>query len=480
MSEPADESQPTANKRKGHFFRAVGYLRPYRKWVAISILCALMTGAFTAGGLGAMLPLLNVLVQGTSVPTYLDSLVVEREMRVTLTSEAGGFRVVRYRDSTVDQPFSPGTMLTPDDLQRLSAERLPDAPVWLRALRRIGGWLPVHPVGAIASIFAFFLGIALLGSVTRFFQEYLSDTCAVASINDIRRQLYDHVLHLPVGYFAKHGTGDVTARLVTDAQGLQDGFKTVLGKAIQEPINAVFALTLAMLIDWRLTLFVIVVAPAMVAAVKHCGTRVRRAARAALQKNALMFGQIESTLSGIRVVKSAAAEPHERRKYRNILENLKREQFRMSRYEAWSTPALELLGLIAVGGVLIVASYFVLVQHTLQAPQFMVIMFALVVIGESLRRLSKLNNVLQRSNAAAARIFEVLDRARENDPEETPRSPTPPAGPSSPHQLAFRSVLRFDNVTFRYPGAPTPSLENVQLEIPKGTSVAVVGRNGSG
>lgn len=480
MSEPVDEPQSAANKRKGHFFRAVGYLRPYRKWVAISIICALMTGAFTASGLGAMLPLLNVLVQGTSVPTYLDSIVVERQMQLTLNSEAGGFRVVRYKDSAPDQPYPAGTVLSRDDVARLSAERIDDAPFWLRTLRQIGGWLPLHPVGAIASIFAVFFGIALLGSVTRFFQEYLSDTCAVASINDIRRQLYDHVLHLPVGYFAKHGTGDVTARLVTDAQGLQDGFKTVLGKAIQEPINAVFALTLAMLIDWRLTLFVIVFAPAMVAVVKHFGTRVRRAARAALQKNALMFGQIESTLSGIRVVKSAAAEPHERRKYRNILENLKREQFRMSRYEAWSTPALELLGLIAVGGVLIVASYFVLVQHSLQAPQFMVIMFALVVIGESLRRVSKLNNVLQRSNAAAARIFEVLDRASESQRFEQHREPSSLAGAVPAHQLAFRTALQFDDVTFRYPGAPSASLENVKLEIPKGTSVAVVGRNGSG
>jgi ABC-type multidrug transport system fused ATPase/permease subunit len=107
-------------------------------------------------------------------------------------------------------------------------------------------------------------------------------------------------------------------------------------------------------------------------------------------------------------------------------------------------------------------------------------MFALVVIGESLRRVSKLNNVLQRSNAAAARIFEVLDRASESQRFGQHRKSSSPAGKVPAHQLAFRSALQFDDVTFRYPGAASASLERVQLEIPKGTSVAVVGRNGSG
>jgi ABC-type multidrug transport system fused ATPase/permease subunit len=539
MSQAADVV-PTRRRKRGisQFWRACGYLRPYRRLVAVSILCALLTGAFTATGLGAMLPLLSVLVHGTTVKTYVDGVVVERTLKLTLAQEQGSYRVVKRDDAAPPDAPANGTLLDVATLASLADRQSPQTPGWLRAARWGSQRLPDHPVAAIAAIFGVFVVIATLGSVTRFFQEYLSDTCAISAINDIRRKLYDHVLHLPVGYFTRFGTGDLTARLVTDAQGLQDGFKTVLGKAIQEPINAIFALIVAMIIDWRLTLFIIVFAPLMVVVVRKFGTKVRRAMRAALEKNSRMLGQIDATLGGIRVVKSAAAEPHERRRYRAIMDTLKVEQFRMARYEAWSTPTLEMLGLAAVGCVLIFASYLVLVDRSLQAPQFMVIMFALAVIGESLRRVSKLNNVLQRSNAAASRLFEILDQpgegsGRNEDTHAASRNHAAPsttrdhAAPSttrddaalltsrddstelvevregavgvevgvgvSTHEsprrrlrparrasLRFDDAIAFDGVTFTYPGAENPALIDVSLTVAKGTSVAIVGRNGSG
>lgn len=486
-----------------HFWRACGYLKPYRPLVVISIFCALCTGALTATGLGALLPLLNVLVNGQGVRDYVDQRLVQSVHGVTLVPDGNGWRVVRARADGKDDPALPvGTFLADAEVTRRAELDVSSAGVHWRVARALASRLPSHPVGAIAVIFVGFMGIATLSNVARFFQEYLSDTCAISAITDIRRKLYDHVLHLPLGYFSKHGTGDLTARLVTDAQGLQDGFKTVLGKAIQEPITAGFALVVALLIDWRLTLFIVLFAPLMVLVVRKFGTKVRRAMRAALEKNSAMLGQVDATLSGIRVVKSAAAEPHERRRYRDIMAKLKHEQFRMARYEAWSTPALEMLGLVAVGAVLVFASYFVLVDRSLQASQFMVIMFSLAVIGESLRRISKLNNVLQRGNAAASRLFEVLDQESErrrdrgteqgamrpggDEMEDASVIPSQARNPALErervprHAMRFERSIAFDRVTFRYPGAEQPALVDVSFDVPKGTSVAVVGRNGSG
>jgi ABC-type multidrug transport system fused ATPase/permease subunit len=333
--------------------------------------------------------------------------------------------------------------------------------------------------------------LAVVGSITRFFQEFLSDACAIRAVNDIRRKLYDRVLHLPVSYFVKHGTGDVTARLVTEAQTLQDGFKTVLGKAIQEPITAAFALSVAMLIDWRLTLFVIAFTPLMVMVIRKLGTKVRRAMRAALEKNARMLGQIEGTLAGIRVVKSAAAEPHERRRYARIMRGLLSDQIRMARYEAWSTPLLELLGLVAIGCVLTVASYLVFVDRSLEPSQLITIMICLVAIAEPLRRISKLNNVIQRSNAAASRIFSVLNEPAEGCIDETTlerrarsisgiESDVSESSDSTWIPRPTSSAISFDQVVFTYPGSIQPALDGITLEIPRGSSVAFVGRNGSG
>ncbi len=410
------------NKRsRREFFRACRFLWPHKKLVAVSVVCAIMTGAFTAMGLGTVVPLLRMLVSGQSIRSLVDAQLVD----------------------------------------------LKEIPFYLRVLDRIADLMPTHPVAAVAAVFLIFMVIATLGSVTRFFQELLSDKSAIFAINDARLSLYQHTLRLPIGHFARFGTGDATARLVTDAQNLQDGFKAVLGKAVQEPITALFALGVAVLIDWRVTIFIVVFAPAMVYVVRKFGTKVRRAMRASLEKNSIMLGQVESTLAGIRVVKSANAQQHELGRYSTIMDTLKGEQVKMARYEAWSTPVMEMLGLVAVGFVLVFASYLVLQTRTLSVEKFMAIMIALVVIGESLRRISKLNVVLQRSNAAAGRIFEVLEMPAE-------------AAETAAIPLAFQHSVRFENVELTYPGADHQALCGVSLEIAKGQSVAIVGRNGSG
>jgi hypothetical protein len=89
--------------------------------------------------------------------------------------------------------------------------------------------LPRHPVKAIAAIFGVMFALALLGNFVRFYQEYFSDKAAILAVNDIRRKLYDHVLHIPIGFFGLKGTSDVTSRLVQDA-GLQDGLRRCWGR----------------------------------------------------------------------------------------------------------------------------------------------------------------------------------------------------------------------------------------------------------
>jgi subfamily B ATP-binding cassette protein MsbA len=116
----------------------------------------------------------------------------------------------------------------------------------------------------------------------------------------------------------------------------------------------------------------------------------------------------------------------------------------------------------------------VLVDRSLQVTSFFLIMGCLVAMGESLRRLSKLNNLLQRANAAATRIFEILDL-----PTERPRSLLP-QGSHTTQLGPIRESIVFENVSFAYPGTSAPAVDGVSLEVSKGKVVAIVGRNGSG
>ena len=496
--EPAATATPIEPRRdrkrsrdNRDFWRATRALLPYRRTVLISVLCAVLTGAFTAGGLVTLVPLMNVLVKDNTVASFADQIVVERQFSAQLDRDGDAFVVNRV---AADRPLptghgvaAVGDRLTPAHVAHLAATDAGRVPLYLRVARRVAQLVPRDPVWAIGTMFGLVFVLALLGSTTRFFQEYLSETTAIVAINDIRRRLYDHMLHLPLAYFTRHGSSDLTARLVSDAMGLQEGFKTVLGKAVQAPITAAFSLAAALLIDWRLTIFVIVFTPLMVTVIRKLGKKVRRAMRATLERNAAMLGQIESSFVGVRVVKSAVAEPFERRRYRAILETLRVEQNRMARYDAWSTPLLEMLGMLAGGCVLMIASWLIFRHKTLSIDQLIPLMICLVSTAEPLRQISKLNTIIQKGNAAASRIWEIFNEPREGIASSGLRVARGDASrvqssqlATRNSQLAFNDSITFEHLTFGYPNAGAPALVDVSLTVRKGTSVAIVGRNGSG
>jgi subfamily B ATP-binding cassette protein MsbA len=163
------------------------------------------------------------------------------------------------------------------------------------------------------------------------------------------------------------------------------------------------------------------------------------------------------------------------------------EQLKMSRIDAMSAPILEMLTLVVVGAIVLYAAYRVQVLKTLDPTTFFGLMACLMAIGESLRKISKVNNALQKSNAAAARIFETLDVPVERPRELGTREGAWFRVQGSDGQMqrrrklpTIRESVVFEDISFTYPGAPAPALRGVSLSVPRGQSVAVVGRNGSG
>ena len=166
--------------------------------------------------------------------------------------------------------------------------------------------LPAHPVGAIAAVFGVMLSLASVGNFVRFFQEYFSDKAAILAVNDIRRQLYDHVLHIPVGLLRPAGARATSpAGSCRTAQGCRTASRRCSARRIQEPIKAAFAFGLALWFDWQLTLFIVLFGPLMFAIIKKFGKKMRRASRKALQiVGDACSGRSRRTLVGIRVVKA--------------------------------------------------------------------------------------------------------------------------------------------------------------------------------
>ena len=547
---PPAPKASSRKKEKGatHFWRACRFLYPYRWMVTVSVLCAIFVAGSSTTGLGALLPIMRVLIKGDTILTWANREISQHRIGLSFSDESHDLQIVTVKKHEhrplLSWPGTP-TPLTaaaqagledgdrvvvpqingqPDQAPVLAALADPNSksatidirdkgPVtialrplyWYEATgQRIAAWFPGkdRPVQALAMALAFVVALAIVANIVKFFQEYLSDKSAVLAVNDIRRRLYDRVLHIPLSHFNLRGTSDVTSRLTQDAQGLNEGFKTILGQSIQEPAKAIMAFALALFISWPLTLFIVFFAPIMVAFIRKFGKKMRRASKKALVSSAVMLGQIDGSLVGIRVVKGANAERFERRRYTRIMNKLVAEQLRMSRIDSFSEPTMETLTLFVVAGVVLCAAYMMMVKKTLELTDFILVMACLGSIGDSLRRLSKVNNVLQKANSAAGRIFEIMDLPAEKrkEPASLPAKgaalvvtesgngkvngnskamPAPAARPLLKLQ-PIQNEVRFENITFSYPGAPSPALENVSLTVPRGKCVAVVGRNGSG
>jgi subfamily B ATP-binding cassette protein MsbA len=432
---------------------------------------------------------------GPKVPTAsLGALSDPGRSALTMkVSRAGG----TASEPLVPSPGTPGEEASPVLNASLQVSRinvlnheevtlaLPPLPPYLIEARKISQRFPTHPVKAIALVLGLLACLSLVANFVDFFQEYFSDKVAILAVNDIRRRLYDHILHVPLSHFNLSGTSDVTSRLVQDAQGLQEGYKTILGQTVQEPIKAAMAFSVAIFFSWKLTIFVVLFAPIMLAVIKKMGKKMRRASKKALMNSASMLGQIEASLHGIRVVKGATAERFERRRYTRIMDELVEQQLRMSRIDSFTGPSLETLTFFVVCIVVIFASYMVCVSQTLSIASFIVVMACLASMGDSLRRVSKVNNTIQKASAAAGRIFEIIslpiERSRELE------SPAPSSNGNGAHSVSrfiklppLQREVRFENVTFTYPGSNETAVEGVNLVVPKGKCIAIVGRNGSG
>lgn len=339
---------------------------------------------------------------------------------------------------------------------------------WSQTFLMVIGWLPEQPWQSLLCVVVFFFVLCVVGSIFRYYQQFIGMTVANRVVLDLRRRMYDRVVQLPTSYFAQKGTSDLMSRLTQDTNTLTDGVSMALGKAIQEPVKAVFAFGLAWWIDWRMTALVVVVMPILGVIIRKFSKRMRRAARGALENWSRMLAIINETLMGARVVKAYSAEGYERRRFSSVNKDLLHEQVKMNHYASLSRPTVETLAVGLISIPMMWAAYFVL-HGQLDREGFITLLACFAAMVEPLRKLSDVNSKVQQTNAAAARVYEIVDM-----------QPEPNYDHNLPKLPRHRETIEFCDISFRYPGHDELVLKDVGVTVRHGQTVAVVGGNGSG
>lgn len=311
--------------------------------------------------------------------------------------------------------------------------------------------------------------ITILRCWARFKQSYLAEVITSKANAKLREDVFRQVMFMPVGFFSSRGTSDTTSRIIGDVAMSGRGIKILFGKTLREPMVAIGALTGAFIISWKLTLIFLCSAPLVIGVIAILGKKMKKATKKSLVNNAHMLGRIQEAMNALRVVKVYNRQQWEIEQYEKSNQSLLKHQLKMSKIEAMTSPVMDALGMITGGAVILLGAAWVTQQYDgMQASSFFTLLAGLGIAAESVRKLSDVWNNVQQANAAADRVFAVIDEPKEREE------------PDAFEMKPLARQIEFRNIVFTYPGAQSPALNGVSLTVPAGQTVAVVGSNGSG
>lgn len=315
--------------------------------------------------------------------------------------------------------------------------------------------------------------ILLMGAVTivrcfaTFIQKYMSEKVVQIACSSLREDTFEHALNMPAGFFVSSGTSDTVSRIVRDIAEAGKGYKVLLGKTLREPLKAIGMLTIAMFISWKLTLVFLGLAPVTIGLLSILGKKIKKATRRSLESWSTMLSRLQNIMAALRVVKVYNRQDHEAGVYKVINRKLLKRVLRIAKVESITGPVMDVLGMVAGSTALIIGAHWVF-SSNLQASSFFGLLVLLGASAESIRKVSDVWNKLQQANAAAERVYHVIDYPPEIEKQ----------GAVEIHPV--KDSIEFRDLTFTYPGAEKPVLDGLNLKLNAGQTVAIVGPNGSG
>ena len=288
-------------------------------------------------------------------------------------------------------------------------------------------------------------------------------------VRDLRTQMYDKVITLPIGFFAKRRKGDIMARMSGDVGEVENSIATSLDMLIKNPIFILIYFATLLYISWELTLFTICVLPAMGWVMGIVGRKLKANSLAAQRKAGETTSQMEETLGGLRIVKAFVAEKKMSNRFRSCSNELRAATIRVTMRQALAHPVSELLGTAVIvlvlwfGGTLILDG-----NSSISASSFIYYLTILYSVINPLKELSKASYNIPRGLASMERVDEILNA-------DNPITD----GKKGVEIDDMKEGIEFKNLYFSYDGE-REVLKNINLKVPKGKTVALVGQSGSG
>ena len=286
-------------------------------------------------------------------------------------------------------------------------------------------------------------------------------------VRDIRNQLYQKINALPLGFFSEERKGDIIARMSGDVQEIENSIMSSLEMLFKNPILIIGYFAMLLFISWQLTVFTLVIVPIMGWFMGWVGRKLKAQSVKAQALWSDTMSQVEETLGGLRIIKAFCAEEKMNRRFDQINSAYRNDITRVNVRQSMAHPMSEFLGTVMIVIVLWFGGVLVLNNHTLSGPIFIYYMVMLYSIINPLKEFSKAGYNIPKGLASMERVDKIL--MAENTIKEA-------AEPK--HISSFEHQIEFRHVSFKY--GEQWVLKDINLTIPKGKTIALVGQSGSG
>ena len=321
--------------------------------------------------------------------------------------------------------------------------------------------------GALTVVVALFIGAALVNWVASYFQTYLISWVGQRALQDLRIQLFAHLQRLSMSFYSRNKAGVIISRITNDVQALDQLVTEGIATLFSATLTLIGTAVILVLLDPGLALVTFLCFPLLLAGSVIFRIASSGAYRLTREKIALVTAYLQETLSGVRVVRAFGQEHRHRRRFAELNDEHREANMRTVYLNAAYFPSVELLSAVATAAILLYGGNQVL-DGAVTIGVLASFVFYLQSFFEPIQSLSQLYTTYQAGMAALDKIFELLD--------EEPEIADSPGATELPR---LRGEIEFENVSFAYNGEH-PALEDVDLHVPPGQTVALVGSTGAG
>ena len=309
----------------------------------------------------------------------------------------------------------------------------------------------------------------LIKGLCDYIGNYLINAAGLGAITDIRQEVYDKVLRQDANFFQENNTGTLMSSIMNDIDKIQVATSHLLADWFRQVFTVVALVAVIVQSNAKLAFVALTVLPFVIVPTVRLGRRIRRTTRKAQDYTAELSQILQETISGHQVVKTFGTEEVESNRFREVSRRLRKSNLKYVAQQAIASPLIEFFGALTIVGLLTVARTEIK-NGSMTAGEFTSFVISLLLLYEPVKRLTGIHNVFQQALGASQKVFEYLDREQLIQDK-----------PGAQKLVKFQQGIAFENVTFRYASDPDRcALAGINLTIPAGKVVALVGPSGAG